>query len=179
MASCGSYNKAAKVKSLDTAKTAQLDIKSEDTNGKPGNDIDKMTFLIKMNSQIVKSENIILDVEFLNISNNPIRLVNLFQGGQMKINFYGTISYENGSGNIEGLLGPSFADFPRDFAFEYIIIPVKSTYRKSISITQILKEQGKTLPNGSYKIKMGYANIYGKDCIKGSFESNELQFQVQ
>jgi hypothetical protein len=136
----------------------------------------KMKFAIRSKSLKSDTKNLILEMEFKNMSDHDIRLLDLFN--DMKINFFLTITDEKGKATSP--FGGAFADFGPKTILQYINIPKGKSLFRTININNILLQTGNPeLPKGVYRIKMSYINNYGKDCIKGRFDANEIKVIIE
>lgn len=140
-------------------------------------DSSKMMLTIKLSdSNKFNSNNIKIDFDFKNISNQSIRLVDFFNDDNLDYNLSLLISSVNGK--MIRLLGPAIVDFPRWNVFKYILIPEKNIYTKTVNVSDLLKKKNKKLSPGFYNVSVIYSGTYGKDCITGSFLSNEITITI-
>jgi len=136
----------------------------------------KIKFNVRSRSDKSNNKNLILEMEFKNISDHDIRLLDLFN--DMRINFFLTITDDNGKATRP--FGGAFADFGPKTILQYINIPQGTTLFRTININDILLKTGNPeLSKGVYRIKMSYINNYGKDCIKGRFDAKEIKIIIE
>jgi hypothetical protein len=134
----------------------------------------KMIFkILKPEEAPVKNDHVSIKLQFQNISNEPIKIVDLFD--QLNINFSLEITFAH---KTTAYLGPGLASFPSFYTFKYFSVSPRKYYETSINVSSILKKEDVILAPGIYEFKMRYINNIGKDCIIGSFESNTIQITV-
>jgi hypothetical protein len=134
----------------------------------------KMIFKIAIpNAKISESDKIVINLQFENVTNEDIKLVDLFDS--LKTNFSLEITSEN---KTISALGPVLASYPSFYNFKYITVPPKQIYERAINLSDVLRKEEIQLKPGVYKVKMTYSNNNGKNCIVGSFNSNTTQFAL-
>jgi hypothetical protein len=147
-------------------------------------DSTKMSFTVKSNSEKVKSGKILLNLEFKNVSNETIKILEPFDE-DMKVHFYLTIYCKTGDispkyNNSLMLYNGGFVDYSVFSKYKYIEINRGKTFKHTINLTDIIKQEydNLILPKGVYRVAMSYTNGKGGDCIVGTFKSPDIKFTV-
>jgi hypothetical protein len=165
--SCSSGNKLKNKDGLkkdeNTNKKEPVSAKSEvKTTGST-----QMIFRIRTDTlSTIKKDNLTIALEFTNVANEDIRILNLFD--QMSIGFSLLITSPDGSAIT--LLGPAIASFPVWTEFKYISISPGKSYFHVLNVSNLLQEKNIILADKKYEIRMTYFAFNGKNCITGKFE---------
>lgn len=137
-------------------------------------DSSKMTFSVKVNEEKKLSSNdITLTLEFKNVSSSSIKILDVF----VPMPVFFSIKIVKNDGSVITPPGGGKIAFSKD-SLPLIEILSNRSYIKQFNLGGVLKSYGIVLPEGMYKLNMSYHNQYGKDCIKGWFNSNEISFKV-
>jgi hypothetical protein len=135
----------------------------------------QMIFRIRTDTlSTIKKDNLTIALEFKNITDEDIKILNLFD--QMSIGFSLLITSPDGSAII--LLGPALADFPVWTEFNYISISPGKSYFHLLNVSSLLQAKNLILANKKYEIRMTYFAFNGKNCINGKFESEPITISL-
>lgn len=139
------------------------------------NNTGDMIFSISKVVNNAKTNETFIELEFKNINSDKIRLLGVFEPFQI----FFTVKVIQEDGNEITLPGAGKVSLSEQELSSYIIISKGKSYKKVINLDEVLKEYSIFLKTGFYKLKISYHNQYGTDCIKGRYDSNEIQFNIK
>lgn len=139
-------------------------------------DTAKLLFTVKAvgNNTVINSDSILIVLEFKNISNQSIKLPDIF--GSLKEHIYLSVTTD-----IDREITPiklAIADYSNISPTKYITIAPKRSYKQTVNLSSILALKKIVLKSGSYQIDGTYINNTGKDCVEGVFDSKLLSLNI-
>lgn len=174
-ASCSSGNQLTKKTSTQLPSIEQS-IKSKPHTSRYDflKDSSKMALVIKTKKVKHINNNIIVELEFKNLSDSTIKLLNMFD----PLYAFFFVKFVSKDGQIiQPALG-AFIDPPPGVILKYIEIPKGKSYVKMLYLSTLINHDKVILEPKMYSLKIDFINYLGKDCILGQFSSNAIDIEI-
>ncbi|WP_324678454.1 hypothetical protein [Hymenobacter sp. GOD-10R] len=147
--------------------------------GQVEKDAAEMSLVVKSAEKKFSNDYLTVVVEFKNISNKTIRLLEYDHSRQLGVMFFTQVSIQNERYKLAAVKpGPPKFEFVPDDITTYVEIPKNKSYSQIVDFRNYLRNGGSKLRPGLYRINANYVNWYGGDCIKGFYKAKELLVRV-
>ena len=121
-----------------------------------------------------RSNEVSIDIVFENLTDENIRILDCFD--PLPVFFSFNIKKEDGT--YLDLPGAGKIAFSQG-DLKYINVEPNESHTLHLDISNFIESYGTKFSKGKYEIQVHYHNQYGDDCIKGWFEIEPTEFNIE